>query len=110
MKGAFAMRIEMCPRRHGKLSRITAYAESRLWLALRRDARRVAWAGLFIRSCAAGEPRPRFECEADAWLPGVGLVSVKHAAPTVRRTIEEAAARLGHAVEARLRQATLASA
>jgi hypothetical protein len=100
------MRIEMSSHRRRKLSRIRARVESRLWLALRREVRQVAWAGLHVRSRAAGGPTPRYECEADAWVRGVGLVSVRHAAPTVRRTVEEAVARLGHAVRARLRQAS----
>jgi hypothetical protein len=97
------MRIQVFPRRFSDSPRVRAYAESRVWLSLRRAARHVSWVGLRLRRGAIDGQGPGFECQADAWLRGAGLVSVRHTGPTVRKTLDEAAVRLGIAVESRVR-------
>jgi hypothetical protein len=97
------MRIQLFPRRFSDSLRVRAYAESRVWLSLRRAARHVSWVGLRLRRGAIGGQGPGFECQADAWLRGAGLVSVHHIGPTIRTTLDEAAVRLGRAVESQVR-------
>jgi hypothetical protein len=97
------MRIEMFPKRFSGSPKVGAYAESRVWLSLQRAARHVSWVGLRLCRRGVDGGGPGFECRADAWLRGAGLVSVSHICPTVRRALDEAAVRLGRAVESQVR-------
>jgi hypothetical protein len=54
------------------------YAEGRVWLALQRLARRPSWVGVRIVGRPEDDRPTRVVAQVDAWLRGVGLVTVLH--------------------------------
>src|SRR5205823_10655877 len=82
---------------------LRSYAETRVWLAVRRATRGVSdrrptWVGVTVTRREGGAERPRVACQVDAWLRGAGLVTVRHAAEDTRDAIECASVRLGQAI------------
>jgi len=91
---------------------LRSYAETRVWLAVGRAARgagggrRPTWVGVTVTRRDGGAGRPEVACQVDAWLRGVGLVTVRHAGEDTRDAIECASVRLGR--EIRRKPANLA--
>ena len=83
---------------------LRTYAESRVWLAARRAARRLSWIGVRLMPQEAHASHPRVVCQINAWLHGIGLVTVRHTDTNAYVGIDCAAVRLEQALIRRLRE------
>lgn len=79
------------------------YARQRLWAATRRDAGRLAWAGMWLSEA----PTAGVACRATAWVHGIGPVSVAQTAGDGFAAIDLAAARLDQALGRATRDAAM---
>src|SRR5688500_6359583 len=82
-----------------------AYAESRVWLAVRRITRRVSWVGVRLIGRPGKAGATRVVCQIDVWLRGAGLVTVRHTDTNAYVGIECAGVRLKQAIARKLRRA-----
>lgn len=80
------------------------YADTRMWQAARRWARRVAWAGMWLVDEQNAATQPRLSCRLDAWVRGVGIVTVRHLDTNPYVAIDIAAARLEQTIAGKMRQ------
>jgi ribosome-associated translation inhibitor RaiA len=78
------------------------YARTRLWIATRVAAGRVAWAGMWLTAPESAEQGTMIECRITAWLRGTGPVSVSQSAADTLAAIDLAAPRLEHAIRRHL--------
>jgi hypothetical protein len=101
------MRIEVSATNLDLSPVLRNYAEARVWVALRRLARRPSWVGVRLIGGADEARPPRVACRVDAWLRGVGLVTVRHVDTNPYMGIDSAAVRLRQVITRRLRHAGL---
>jgi len=78
---------------------LSEYVTTRLWVAMGRSASHVSWIGVRLAPATGDTPGEWFACRLDAWVRGVGTVTVVHADQEARIAVDRAAARLKHAVD-----------
>ena len=82
---------------------LRSYAETRAWMAGRRQASRATWLSVTVASrIAASGGVAAVSCRIDGWLRGVGHVSVRHVDADPDVAIDRAAVRLEQAIGRRV--------
>ncbi len=85
-------------------SELREYAEIRMWQAVRRAARPVAWVGMWLVDHRDGLDPANLACRLDAWVRGIGIVTVRHWETDPCVAIDIAAARLEQAMAGQMRR------
>src|SRR3954453_3626123 len=93
------MRITISARNLHVSQALSEYVTARLWVAMGRSASQVSWIGARLAPATGDTPGERFVCRFDAWVRGVGAVTVAHADQEPRIAVDRAAARLKHAID-----------
>ena len=78
------------------------YAESRVGLSVHRAAGRLSFVGVRLRRDASHLSDSPIDCQLEAWIRGLGIVTARHADPDVYVAIDRAAALLEQAVTRKL--------
>jgi ribosome-associated translation inhibitor RaiA len=86
------------------------YAESRIGLAVHRAADRLSFVSVRLKTQDNSAPESRAQCQAEAWIRGLGLVTAQYADADSYAAIDRAAALLEQAVLRKLRQANVPDA
>src|SRR5688500_17812996 len=83
------------------------YAESRVGLAVHRAADRLSFVGLRLGREDVNAPDSSVQCQVEAWIRGLGVVTARHTDADSYVAIDRAAALLEQAVLRKLRQANI---
>jgi hypothetical protein len=84
---------------------VERFAESRVWLAARRYVSRVAWIGVWLANDQAEALTQPMTCRIDAWLRGLGHITIEHADTNIFSAVDIAAARLEQSIGRALHRA-----
>jgi hypothetical protein len=104
------MRFDMSADGHTPPMELRLCAEARVGLAAHRAADRLSFVGVRLRRGDAHAPDSPVQCQLEAWMRGLGVVTAKHADPDSYVAIDRAAALLEQAVLRKLREADTAGA
>jgi ribosomal subunit interface protein len=92
------MRIEVSTRGCSVPEVLRLYAEERVWRAARRMTARLSWIAVRLKHEDRHEVDTRVVCRIDAWLRGVGVVSVTYSNIDTYVAIDRAAVLLEQAL------------
>ena len=98
------MRMEVFANGFDISQELQPYAELRVWLAIQRAADRVSWVGVRLMPDDNHAADGRVVCQLEAWLRGIGLITVRHADIDLYVAIDCAAVRRVPAVVRKLRE------
>ncbi len=98
------MRIDIHPINLTLAKELTQYAETRMWQATRRASRRVTWIGVWLTNDPGDDGEARFSCRLDAWVRGVGIITIRHFDSNAGGAIDIAAGRLEQAIAGKVRR------
>ena len=99
------MRFEMFADNITVPKELRMYAESRVGLAVHRAADRLSFVGVRLRRDEADAADSPVQCQVEAWIRGLGVVTARHADADSYVAIDGAAALLEQAVLRKVRQA-----
>jgi ribosome-associated translation inhibitor RaiA len=98
------MRVEFIANEFPVSDVLRTYAESRVWLAVRRAAAHLSWVGVRLISDSRERSDGRVGCRIDVWLRGRGVVTVAHTDVDPYVAIDCASVRLEQALVRKLRE------
>ena len=98
------MRFEMFADGTTLPKELRMYAESRVGTAVHRAADRLSFIGVRLRSENVNAPDSPVQCQIEAWMRGLGVVTAQHADVDSYVAIDRAAALLEQAVLRKLRE------
>lgn len=99
------MRFEMFADGTSVPMELRMYAESRVGLAVHRAADRLSFVGVRLSREDVDAPGSPVQCQVEAWMRGLGVVTARHADADSYVAIDRAAALLEQAVLRKLREA-----